>query len=159
MPQRSRGAWVRDKHPKPKVKVDPVESLLPALRFFSCQPNAPKPSSTRRKKYLQNQPAVLDTQIVAHTNQSHVEYYQPPIDYRGLSQEIIHERTFRPAPEYYEREAPRSLVTKQRPQSSHSLASRAARPYSPIERIERPWRHNESRSVSAWSSAATPLDL
>lgn len=43
-------AWVRPKHPKTKVEVDPTESLLPVLEYFSYRPSVPNPNGKELKR-------------------------------------------------------------------------------------------------------------
>lgn len=42
-------AWVRPKHPKPKPKADPVETLVPMLSYFSNRRITPRPSSPTKQ--------------------------------------------------------------------------------------------------------------
>ncbi|CAF9942851.1 MAG: hypothetical protein ALECFALPRED_010154 [Alectoria fallacina] len=42
-------AWVRPKHPKPKVEVDPTETLRPVLEYFSCSSRTSVPSASISK--------------------------------------------------------------------------------------------------------------
>ncbi|KAI4181608.1 MAG: hypothetical protein L6R41_006519 [Letrouitia leprolyta] len=42
-------AWVRPKHPKPKPKADPVETLVPMLSYFSNRRIASRPSSPTKQ--------------------------------------------------------------------------------------------------------------
>ena len=66
-------AWVRPKHPKRKVEVDPTEALRPVLEYFSCsRPNA---SNSNNKELIRfaKKPLLLRDSHEARPQKHHYE--------------------------------------------------------------------------------------
>ena len=82
-------AWVRPKHPKRKVEVDPVDALRPVLEYFSC--TRPTGSNSNNKQVLRipKKPLLLlDSSDSRPSKRQHeeLEYHHTPENHRQRSQ-------------------------------------------------------------------------
>ena len=58
-------AWVRPKHPKRKVEVDPADALRPVLEYFSCTRPIGSNSNNKQASKIPKKPLLL------------LDYYEP----------------------------------------------------------------------------------
>ncbi|CAF9941683.1 hypothetical protein IMSHALPRED_002845 [Imshaugia aleurites] len=175
-------AWVRPKHPKRKVEVDPTESLRPVLEFFSCTRPSASNSNNRQLARIPKKPLLLlDSyeprplkhnseeldhhrgQDDHHQKEDHhppPEHHQRPdhhsVDYDRAS---YHERPSQRSTSHYTRET--SPPPPPPPLPSYKFK---ARPGAHLRLM--PSRHHlaaenySSRmSTSRWASATTPLEI
>lgn len=69
-------AWVRPKHPKRKVEVDPTEALRPVLEYFSCsRPNASN-SNNKELVRIPKKPLLLHDSFEPRPQKNHYEEFE-----------------------------------------------------------------------------------
>ncbi|KAL8827536.1 MAG: hypothetical protein Q9170_006978 [Blastenia crenularia] len=182
-------AWVRPKHPKPKPKADPVDTLVPLLSYITNRrvtsrptspiKNTPPPTPLSRDPILRSFQQAQECQIeesITDDDEAESEYQlqPPPSSHREKhsSQRRLRKEPSQPAVRVYERKPPPPppppppRVVRQQPRVS---SYERYRPAEPILRDVVAPRHKPyptyserapSRAVSArWASATTPLDL
>lgn len=163
----ARGAWVRDKHPKPKEPVDPAKLLLPALLYISgtSRPKVQNHNSASRKKKSQH-PQLIEVIKEIPPPPSHheveYEYIQPPIHHRAVAPESVcsYERQTQRVVEPYKSKISRESVYLPKPRASARPSPEAARLQLAMDRMAgRTSSGTNSRSSGTWSSALIPLEM
>ena len=105
-------AWVRPKHPKRKVEVDPVDALRPVLEYFSCtRPTGSSPNNKQVSRIPKKPLLLLDSYDSRPPKQQdeELEYHQTPDHHRQRSQ--YHPQSeHRPQTERHLRAEPHTVV-------------------------------------------------
>ncbi|KAL9006297.1 MAG: hypothetical protein Q9188_000954 [Gyalolechia gomerana] len=182
-------AWVRPKHPKPKPKADPVDTLVPMLSYFSSRRVVSRPASPT-KPNVPVAPISRDP-ILRSLQQAQQLHAQEPItddeedaveaesDHQSRRQHSHHPKakrrqerhvpptqrvvTHRPREPSVPPPPPR--IVRQQPRvSSYERYRPAEKTQGRVIPRQVPYptygEHASSRAVSArWASATTPLDL
>ena len=172
-------AWVRPKHPPPKVPVDHTERNKGLLQYFSGKRARPGSSRIDRpqitdptlQKFAQNKASALskppqqskpESSQSSHRPRQHQEPLAVVVTYQSDPEEVEEEVIVRPprrrVVERYEDDfapmAPPRPRIPSRPPPSRVLPRRAHRDWESPERV--PWE-GRSTTSSRWASAITPL--
>ena len=181
-------AWVRPKHPKPKVEVDPTDSLRPLLEYLSCKPSAPNPNNKQLVRIPKKQLQLHDSYEARpseHHHEEELEHRQHPHHHHQRPEhhprsEQHHRMEHHPRADqhavdydrasYHERASQRSASHYTRepspppPPPPPSSYRSNARPGAHLRLM--PSRHNLAadtyiprRPASRWASATTPLEI
>lgn len=152
-------AWVRPKHPKRKEPVDPTDSLVPILQFFSGRPQRSTPKTVFRPRLLESPPPPPDL----HKERSSRDHYEAPEHH--TQREDYHD-SVRVRPDYHERVTQRAMSQYTRDTSPPRSPPRPIRskPRAPAINRHMPARQSfmadTSRVASStWLSATTPLRI
>ncbi|KAL8943582.1 MAG: hypothetical protein Q9211_000936 [Gyalolechia sp. 1 TL-2023] len=182
-------AWVRPKHPKPKPKADPVDTLVPMLSYFSNRRVASRPASPTKQnvavapvsrdpilrslqqaQQLHAQEAITDDEDdaveVESDYQSRRHYsHRPNTERRQERDTQPTQRIATHRPREPSLSPPPPRIMRQQPRvSSYERYRPAERRQERVipPRVPYPTfgERASSRAVSArWASATTPLDL
>ncbi|MCJ1279246.1 hypothetical protein MMC21_007070 [Puttea exsequens] len=163
MAKKVQGAWVRDKHPKPKKPVDPIDLLLPTLLFFGCS-STPKTTAAKAKRKKQQQPRLEELEIVAPPKHHQIEVHQPTPHHYPNVQDHFYDRPPPPPLEPYRREpygreALEEALARQRQRHDPYRTPKASRARFAGERRDRSSWNTHTTPSSAWASAIMPLDV
>ena len=181
-------AWVRPKHPKRKVEVDPTDALRPVLEYFSCSRPTGSNSNNKEVSRTPKKPLLLLDSYDSRPPKrqyEELEYHQTPDHYHQRSQ--YHPQSeHRPNTEHYLRAEPHTVDYDRldsrggRSQRSTSRYTRDISPPPPPPPLTsynlkaRPGAHlrlmpsrhrtaadtySSRRPPSSWASATTPLDM
>lgn len=177
-------AWVRPKHPKRKVELDPTESLRPVLEYFSC--SRPSASNSTNKELLRTpkKPLLLHDSYEPRPQRDPYEEpeHHPRPDHRHQRAEHhpraehrqradhhtldydradYHERSNQRSTSHYTRETSPLPPPPPPPLTSYNLKVRPGahlRPM-PSRRHVAADTYTSRRPASRWASATTPLEM